>query len=91
MRLISALIATAVIASPVFAQEVKIKGNTNIAASQNNTAAIAVGHDEPGRAVFGAEKVVFLDIWLSARPHDGAEMTRQVQLYSWARGRSQSQ
>ena len=43
MRLISALIATAVIASPAFAQEVKIKGNTNIAAAQNNTAAIAVG------------------------------------------------
>ncbi len=43
MRLISALVVTAVIASPVFAQEVKIKGNTNIAASQNNTAAIAVG------------------------------------------------
>jgi hypothetical protein len=56
MRLISAIVATAFIASPVFAQEVKIKGNTNIKAAQNNTAAIAVGQGNEAKNTAGAIK-----------------------------------
>ena len=52
MRLISMMIAAAVVASPVFAQQaqrssnpqgVQIQGNTNIKASQKNATAVAVG------------------------------------------------
>ena len=59
MRLITALIATAVIASPVFAQsagKVDIKGNTTIKAEQANTAAIAIGEGNEAKNTAGAIK-----------------------------------
>lgn len=52
MRLISFMIAAAVAASPVFAQQaqrssnpqgVKIEGNTNVIGVNQNTAAVAIG------------------------------------------------
>ncbi|HJW25673.1 MAG TPA: hypothetical protein VJ576_12310, partial [Rhodocyclaceae bacterium] len=58
MRLISLLIASAVIAVPAFAQQaqrssnpqgVQIQGNTNIQAENKNVTAVAVGQDNTAK------------------------------------------
>lgn len=65
MRLISAIIAAAVIASPAFAQQtqrssnpqgVQIQGNTNIKAKNENVVAVAVGEDNTAKNTTGAIK-----------------------------------
>jgi hypothetical protein len=65
MRLITALIATAVIAAPAFAQQsmrssnpqgVQIQGNTNISAENKGVAAIAVGEGNEAKNTTGAIK-----------------------------------
>ena len=65
MRLITALIATAVLATPVFAQQrmrssnpqgVQIQGNTNISAENKGVAAIAVGEGNEAKNTTGAIK-----------------------------------
>ena len=71
MRLLSLVLATAFIATPVFAQQgqgnrnggqgssqggVQIQGNTNISAQQQNTAAIAVGEGNTAKNSAGAIK-----------------------------------
>lgn len=65
MRIITALIATAVIASPVFAQQsmrssnpqgVQIQGNTEIKAAQQGTAAVSVGEGNTAKNTAGAIK-----------------------------------
>jgi hypothetical protein len=65
MRLIALLIASAVIASPAFAQQtqrssnpqgVQIQGNTEIKAKQENTAAVAVGEGNVAKNTAGAIK-----------------------------------
>jgi hypothetical protein len=65
MRLITLLIASAIIASPAFAQStqrssnpggVQIQGNTEIKASQENTTAVAVGEGNVAKNTAGAIK-----------------------------------
>ena len=65
MRTITLLIASALIASPVFAQQtmrssnaqgVQIQGNTDIKAKQENTAAVAVGQGNEAKNTAGAIK-----------------------------------
>ncbi|WP_306605146.1 hypothetical protein [Azonexus sp.] len=65
MRLLSILIASAVIATPVIAQQaqrssnpqgVQIQGNTNIQAENKNVAAIAVGENNTAKNTTGAIK-----------------------------------
>lgn len=65
MRLITFIIASAIIASPAFAQKeqrssnpqgVQIQGNTEIKASQENTAAVAVGEGNVAKNTAGAIK-----------------------------------
>ncbi|HZX30690.1 MAG TPA: hypothetical protein VFF03_05015, partial [Rhodocyclaceae bacterium] len=65
MRLISVLIAAAVIASPAFAQQrqsstnaqgVQIQGNTNIQAENKNVTAVAVGEGNTAKNTTGAIK-----------------------------------
>ena len=65
MRLISIMIAAAVISSPVFAQQaqrssnpqgVQIQGNTNITAENKNVAAVAVGEGNEAKNTTGAIK-----------------------------------
>ncbi|MEN9481955.1 MAG: hypothetical protein RLZZ298_3350 [Pseudomonadota bacterium] len=65
MRLISIMIAAAVISSPVFAQQaqrssnpqgVQIQGNTNIAAENKGVAAVAVGEGNEAKNTTGAIK-----------------------------------
>lgn len=65
MRLISLLIASAVIAVPAFAQQaqrssnpqgVQIQGNTNIQAENKNVTAVAVGQDNTAKNTTGAIK-----------------------------------
>ena len=65
MRLISALVAAAVVASPVFAQQaqrssnpqgVQIQGNTNIQAENKNVTAVAVGEGNTAKNTTGAIK-----------------------------------
>jgi hypothetical protein len=65
MRLLSILIASAVIATPVLAQQaqrssnpqgVQIQGNTNIQAENKNVAAIAVGENNTAKNTTGAIK-----------------------------------
>ena len=65
MRLISMMIAAAVISSPVFAQQaqrssnpqgVQIQGNTNITAENKNVAAVAVGEGNEAKNTTGAIK-----------------------------------
>lgn len=65
MRLIALLIASAVIASPAFAQQtqrssnpqgVQIQGNTDIKAKQENTTAVAVGEGNTAKNTAGAIK-----------------------------------
>ena len=65
MRLISLMIATAIVATPVFAQQaqrssnpqgVQIQGNTNIAAENKNVAAVAVGEGNEAKNTTGAIK-----------------------------------
>ena len=65
MRLISMLVAAAVISAPVFAQQaqrssnpqgVQIQGSTNIAAENKNVAAIAVGQGNEAKNTTGAIK-----------------------------------
>ena len=63
MRLISLLIASAVIAAPAFAQQaqrssnpqgVQIQGNTNIQAENKNVTAVAVGEGNTAKNTTGA-------------------------------------
>ena len=65
MRLISILIAAAVIATPAIAQQaqrssnpqgVQIQGNTNISAENKNVAAVAVGEGNEAKNTTGAIK-----------------------------------
>ncbi|HZX29784.1 MAG TPA: hypothetical protein VFF03_00395 [Rhodocyclaceae bacterium] len=65
MRLISLLIASAVIAAPAFAQQaqrssnpqgVQIQGNTNIQAENKNVTAVAVGEGNEAKNTTGAIK-----------------------------------
>ena len=65
MRVITLLIASAIIASPVFAQSVQrssnpqgvqIQGNTDIKAKQENTTAVAVGEGNTAKNTAGAIK-----------------------------------
>jgi len=65
MRLVSALVIAAVVASPVFAQQtqrssnpngVQIQGNTNIKAKNEGVTAIAVGKDNEAKNTTGAIK-----------------------------------
>ena len=65
MRLISFMIAAAVAASPVFAQQaqrssnpqgVKIEGNTNVIGVNQNTAAVAIGEGNTAKNTTGAIK-----------------------------------
>ena len=65
MRLIALLIASAVIASPVFAQStqrssnpqgVQIQGNTDIKAKQENSTAVASGEGNTAKNAAGAIK-----------------------------------
>jgi len=65
MRIISALIAASVIASPVFAQQaqrssnpqgVQIQGNTEIKAKAENTSAVSVGQGNEAKNTAGAIK-----------------------------------
>ena len=65
MRLISAFVAAAVIASPVFAQQaqrstnaqgVQIQGNTNIQAENKNVTAVAIGEGNTAKNTTGAIK-----------------------------------
>ncbi len=65
MRLVSALVIAAVVASPVFAQQtqrssnpngVQIQGNTNIKASNQNVTAIASGQGNEAKNTTGAIK-----------------------------------
>ena len=65
MRLITALIAAAVVASPAFAQQaqrssnpqgVQIQGNTNINAENKNVTAVAVGEGNTAKNTTGAIK-----------------------------------
>ncbi|MDO8787736.1 MAG: hypothetical protein Q7J42_06665 [Sulfuritalea sp.] len=65
MRIVTLLIASAVIASPVFAQQsmrssnpegVQIQGNTDIKAKQTNTTAVAVGEGNTAKNTAGAIK-----------------------------------
>lgn len=65
MRLLSILIASAVIATPVLAQQaqrssspqgVQIQGNTNIQAENKNVTAIAVGENNTAKNTTGAIK-----------------------------------
>lgn len=65
MRLLSVLIASAIIATPVFAQQaqrssnpqgVQIQGNTNIDAENKNVSAIAVGENNTAKNTTGAIK-----------------------------------
>jgi len=65
MRIVTLLIASAVIASPVFAQQsmrssnpegVQIQGNTDIKAKQQNTTAVAVGEGNTAKNTAGAIK-----------------------------------
>ena len=65
MRLISLLIASAVIAAPAFAQQaqrssnpqgVQIQGNTNIQAENKNVTAVAVGEGNTAKNTTGAIK-----------------------------------
>ena len=66
MRLITFMIAAAVAASPVLAQQtqrssnpqgVQIQGNTNINAKNENVAAVAVGEGNTAKTTTGAIKV----------------------------------
>ena len=65
MRLIALLIASAVIASPVFAQStqrssnpqgVQVQGNTELKAEQKNTTAVAVGEGNTAKNTAGTIK-----------------------------------
>lgn len=64
MRLATLIIASAIIASPAFAQTqrssnpqgVQIQGNTEIKASQENTAAVATGEGNTAKNTAGAIK-----------------------------------
>ena len=65
MRLISFIIASAIIATPAFAQQaqrssnaqgVQIQGNTEIKAKQENATAIAVGQNNTAKNTAGAIK-----------------------------------
>ena len=65
MRTITLLIASALVASPVFAQQtmrssnpqgVQIQGNTDIKATQENTAAVATGQGNEAKNTAGAIK-----------------------------------
>jgi len=65
MRLITLLVASAIVASPVFAQQaqrstnaqgVQIQGNTDIKAKQENTTAVAVGEGNVAKNTAGAIK-----------------------------------
>ena len=65
MRIMTALIASAFIASPVLAQQtmrssnpqgVQIQGNTDIRAKQESTAAVAVGEGNEAKNTAGAIK-----------------------------------
>jgi len=65
MRLISLMIAAAVVASPVFAQQtqrssnpqgVQIQGDTTIKAKNENVAAVAVGEGNEAKNTTGAIK-----------------------------------
>ena len=65
MRLISLMIAAAVVSSPVFAQSaqrssnpqgVQIQGKTDIDASNKNVAAVAIGKDNTAKNTTGAIK-----------------------------------
>ncbi len=65
MRLISFMIAAAVAATPVFAQQaqrssnpqgVKIEGNTNVIGVNQNTAAVAIGEGNTAKNTAGAIK-----------------------------------
>ena len=65
MRLITALIATVIVAAPAFAQQaqrssnpqgVQIQGNTEIKAENKNTTAIAVGEGNTAKNTTGAIK-----------------------------------
>ncbi|MCX7147988.1 MAG: hypothetical protein NTY05_01055 [Rhodocyclales bacterium] len=65
MRIVTLLIASAVIASPVFAQQsmrtsnpegVQIQGNTDIKAKQTNVTAVAVGEGNTAKNTAGAIK-----------------------------------
>ncbi|MFA7278969.1 MAG: hypothetical protein WC100_02635 [Sterolibacterium sp.] len=65
MRLITLLVASAIVASPAFAQStqrssnpsgVQIQGNTEIKASQENTTAVAVGEGNVAKNTAGAIK-----------------------------------
>jgi len=65
MRLISIMIAAAVVAAPAFAQQaqrssspqgVQIQGNTNIDAQNKNVTAIAVGEGNEAKNTTGAIK-----------------------------------
>lgn len=65
MRMISFMIAAAVAATPVFAQQaqrssnpqgVKIEGNTNVIGVNQNTAAVAIGEGNTAKNTAGAIK-----------------------------------
>lgn len=65
MRMISFIIAAAVAATPVFAQQaqrssnpqgVKIEGNTNVIGVNQNTAAVAIGEGNTAKNTAGAIK-----------------------------------
>ena len=65
MRIVTLLIASAVIASPVFAQQsmrssnaegVQIQGNTDIKAKQTNVTAVATGQGNTAKNTAGAIK-----------------------------------
>jgi hypothetical protein len=65
MRLLTALVATAIIAAPAFAQQaqrssnpqgVQIQGNTEIKAENKNVSAVAVGEGNTAKNTTGAIK-----------------------------------
>jgi hypothetical protein len=65
MRIVTLLVASAVIAAPAFAQQsmrssnpqgVQIQGNTDIKAKQENTSAVAVGEGNEAKNTAGAIK-----------------------------------
>ena len=65
MRLVSVLVAAAIVAAPAFAQQaqrssnpqgVQIQGNTNIQAENKNVTAVAVGQDNTAKNTTGAIK-----------------------------------
>lgn len=56
MQLAIVTIVSAVLSTAAFAQKTEVKGNTEIKASQENTAAVAIGQDNTAKNTAGAIK-----------------------------------